>query len=321
MALNNRHRFCIEIVAVVLFIAIMIFLGELLFRDMPTRIDYLYANIHHSNDTIELAIVGNSHAGAIGKIDVFDVGKERVGNYSVSGQDLFHAKLIVDELIKSKKNLKYIILFVDYDMLGYNLIETNQRYTDREYYKYADTMQDMSLENKLMARSNFFRCNRAFHLVWDKYFSNNSASDDTIFAQEETFIPVATSDNKDDACRHRAEEITSIKFKSRLIAENGLVLQRIIHKITVQKIQLVILVPPKRSCFYCYADSGNSFLAKNKLYQMIDSNNKVCFIDLYGNNSFVDDDFVDADHLNKEGAKKVEQLIMEEYEKYVAKNK
>ena len=320
MALNNKHRFCVEIAAVALFIAVMIFVLELLFCDVPTRIDYLYAGIHQSNDNIELAIVGNSHAGAIGKPSLLGLRRDCVENYSVGGQDLFHVYLIVDELIKCKKALKYIVLFVDYDMLGYSLIETNQRYTDREYYKHADTMQDMSLVNRLMATSNFFRCNREFSMLAKKYKQEEEEKTSMQEKYEENYIPIATTDDAGKACKRRALEMTSIKFRNSLVEENKLILQHIIDLVSSSDMTLILVVPPKRQCFYDYADSANSQISKCELYKMMQSNSNVCFADMYENPNFCDDDFVDADHPNSQGVDKIEQIITERYEKFIDEN-
>lgn len=313
MALSKSKIFCIEVAAIMCFFIAVIIVLEVLFADCPTRIDYLYASIRQTTDSVEVAIVGNSHAGAIGKPSVLHVEKEMVGNYSVSGQDLFHAQIVISDILKQKNKLKYIVLFVDYDMLGYDLLSTNQRYTDREYYKYADTMQDMSLANRLMATSNFFRCNRDFSVLKEKYKRSESNNETVLKQQEENFIPVTTTNDEKEACRHRATEMTGIKFTRSLVGENQKILQNIIDRVLSSNVQLIIVVPPKRSCFYEYANKENTKLSKDALYQIVESNNVVCFVDMYGNEMFNDDDFVDADHLNPSGVDKIKKVITNEY--------
>lgn len=322
MALSKKKIFCFEIVTIMAFVAMAIVALELLFADCPTRIDYLYSSIHRSCDSLELAIVGNSHAGAVGRPSILGIEKEKVGNYSIGGQDLFHAKIIINELLAKKKNLKYIVLFVDYDMLGYDLISTNQRYTDREYYKYADTMQDMSLVNRLMATSNFFRCNRDFSMLAKKYEQTETKNtSEPSSRQEENFIPVAATNDVCEACRHRATEMTGIKFRSSTIDDNQNILQNIIDIVSVNNVQLIIVVPPKRDCFYEYANKENTIISKDALYKIVKSNAGVCFVDMYGNEMFNDDDFVDADHPNSAGVDKIEMVITKEYERYISENK
>ena len=315
MALSKRKIFCIEVAAIMFFFIAVIVVLEFLFADCPTRIDYLYASIRQTSDSVEVAIVGNSHAGAVGRPSILNVDKEKVGNYSVSGQDLFHAQMVIREVISNKKNLKYIILFVDYDMLGYDLLSTNQRYTDREYYKYADTMRDMSLANRLMASSNFFRCNRDFSVLKEKCKRLESNNETVSKQQKETFIPIATTNDASEVCRHRAMEMTGIKFKCSLIEENQKVLQNIIiDRVLSCNAQLIIVVPPKRSCFYEYTNKENTKMSKDALYQIIESNEAVYFVDMYGNEMFNDDDFVDADHPNLSGVYKIGMTITNGYE-------
>ncbi len=321
MTLSKRKIFCIEVAAIIFFFIAVIAVLEVLFDDCPTRIDYLYASIRQTTDSVEVAIVGNSHAGAIGKPSVLHVEKEMVGNYSVSGQDLFHAQIVISDILKQKNKLKYIVLFVDYDMLGYDLLSTNQRYTDREYYKYADTMQDMSLANRLMATSNFFRCNRDFSVLKEKYKRSESNNETVLKQQEENFIPVTTTNDENEACRHRAIEMTGIKFKRSLICENQKILQNIIDRVLSSNVQLIIVVPPKRSCFYEYANKENTKLSKDALYQIVESNEAVCFVDMYGNEMFNDDDFVDADHPNSSGVYKIGLIITNEYENITERKK
>lgn len=314
MTLSKRKIFGIEVAAIMSFFIVVIVALEVLFADCPTRIDYLYASIRQTTDSVEVAIVGNSHAGAIGKPSVLHVEKEMVGNYSVSGQDLFHAQIVISDILKQKNKLKYIVLFVDYDMLGYDLLSTNQRYTDREYYKYSDTMQDMSLANRLMASSNFFRCNRDFSVLKEKYKRSESNNETVSKQQEENFIPVATTNDVNDACRHRAMEMTGIKFKRSLIEENQKIIQNIIDIVLSSNAQLIIVVPPKRSCFYEYAHKENTKISKEALYQIVESNDAVYFVDMYGNEIFNDDDFVDADHPNSTGVYKIGTTITNGYE-------
>lgn len=304
---SKKYIFVFEGIAVVLFLLGLVLVFEILYSNTKTRIDELYSVIHDSSDSVEVAIIGNSHAGAIGTPSLLGIKESKVGNYSVGGQDLFHASLVINEVVGTKKNLKYLILFVDYDLMGYSLISTNQRYTDREYYNYADTMQDMSLANRIMAKSNFFRNNRDLSILRNVF--SLSKKKETYVDRRNDYIPIATKNDQLDLCEKRAKEMTCVKFNLDLIDENAILLKQICREVLDNSISLLVIVPPKRTCFYVYAHKGNTSKGKDMLYKTVLQYPNVKFIDLYNSSEFTDEDFIDPDHLNIKGVKKLSEIV------------
>lgn len=304
MKTKKVYIFLIEFFAAIVFLFLLVSGLEYLYKNEITRIDQLYTLIYNSDDSIELAIVGNSHAGAMGCTPFPQT--DKIGNYSVGGQDLFHASLVIDEVLAEKKNLKYLVLFVDYDLMGYSLVTTNQRYTDREYYKYADTMQDMSFANRIMARLNFFRNNRDLSKLKNRFTSSDIPS---VKTEDFNFIPIVESRDDNSLCEKRAMEMTSVKFNKELLSQNEKILLGIFEKVAKNNVKLIVVVPPKRECFYLYANKFNTKIAKKSLYNVVHSCENVSFIDLYEDSSFTDDDFIDPDHANSTGVDKIVAII------------
>ncbi len=297
---TRKVLFLLEFLATIVFLFLFVFGMEYLYKNEITRIDLLYSSIYNSDNNIELAIVGNSHAGAMGCTPF--VQTDKIGNYSVGGQDLFHASLVISEVLARKKKLKYLVLFVDYDLMGYSLVTTNQRYTDREYYKYSDTMQDMSLGNRIMAQLNFFRNNRDLSRLKNRFTNSEIPS---VKTENLNFIPIVEGRDDNSLCEMRAKEMTSVKFNKKLLPENEKILSEILEKVAKNNVKLIVVVPPKRECFYRYANKLNTQIAKKSLYKVVYSCENVSFIDLYEDMSFADDDFIDPDHANSKGVDKI----------------
>lgn len=295
--MNIKKTFFLEIFGLLLFVIITILVLEFIFRNEKTNIDTLFEKIKHGQN-IELIIVGNSHSGALGNPSYTDIEKTNIANLSIGGQDIFHSFQIIKKSVNSLPNLKCIILSIDYDLLGYSLISTNQDYTARQYYIHTDTLENMSITNVWIAKSNFFRANRDFSLLFNR---NQKINNNNKPELKENFTPLTINNiNENEFCKKRATEMTSIKFSKNLIEKNFKTIVDIINITNLNNVNLIVLVPPKRDCFYQHANQENTILGKETLYSIL-SNNNCTFIDLYENPSFQDDDFVDPDHLNQKG--------------------
>lgn len=299
--MTYKKKIKLFIIEIGCFISIMIFCFLLLdsfYTGYKVSIDYLNEKIESTKLRSSHLLIGNSHMGSINQKEWQD--NNNYCNLSIGGQDLFHEYILIKSCIKRMPNLKSIIINVDYDQLGYNLVKTaNQAYTDREYYAIFNEMYDSSFSNKLISSSFFFRANRDLSYLTQP---SNTNKKETI-----NFIPVSHAINE-KACKQRALEHSIIKFDSNLCKENTKILNQIAFICKKNRIKLSLINLPKRKCYEESLDFTNITLAKQVLYDFTIQNN-IVFVDFFNSNLFNNDDFIDPDHLNYVGGKKVIDIL------------
>lgn len=290
-------RLYFEILGIVLIIAMVLIFLEYQYKGYKNAFDVRFEKLEKQKDSIEVIYIGNSHMGAFKKISIS--GKNAF-NLSFGGQDLFHMMVVLEKYIPQTPQLHKIILGCDYDMLGYNLDIANQQWKDRQYYPYVGKLYDQSLSNKIMATSNFFRANRDLKYL----FRNNENTAN----KEINFIPISDKKLSKEGCKDRATEHSVIKYDHNYFDENYGYLKKIISICKKHNVSLIVINPPKSECYWNYYQkdviSSNSEAIK-KLAQQ----NKIPFIDLYSSKSFTKDCFIDYDHLNEKGVKKLLEIL------------
>lgn len=301
--MNKKVLFTIEFLGVVLAVSMGVIVLEVLSRHEVLTTDYMYHAIKQADTNKKLVIIGNSHSGNFHQTDMLNYPSSSILNLSIGGQDLFHGYLLAEQMLRTHATTtECLLLCLDYDVMGYTLAGTNQKYLDRQYYKYADTMQDMSLANRMMAKSSFFRCNRHFQLHRRQKASASVVTTATDSTAIPNFIPVESTNAKDSVfCKKRAWEMTMIKFDKDKIAENKRILKAYIALCQKYNVRLVIVIPPKTDLFCQYAHAGNTLLGKQAIYSVLQAADPMECYDFYEDTAFTDVMFIDADHLNAEG--------------------
>lgn len=282
----------ILLIEVLLLLLIVISL-ELLFKDYSTNIDQLFLKMKINSGSTTLLLTGNSHIGVLGEMCIFDSDKSL--NLAIGGQDIFHQYLIIRKAVQVMPKLKTVVAGIDYDLLGYDFIISDQMYIDRQYYEYTDTLYENSILNRLTAMSSFFRSNRDISYL---FLEKKKAK------TYENFIPLITGKITDEDCKKRALEHTRIKFDKKLIPSNISILKSMLSICKKNDVCLILLVTPKRNCYYQNSFQPNIKLVKKCLGDFVKLNRSK-MIDLYENDIFSDDDFVDSDHLNSKGCLKL----------------
>jgi hypothetical protein len=276
---------------------------EVKYRSFKTPADQLfdkYEIIKRQNKPFSI-IIGNSHMGEFYRY--YPDTLFPVLNLSVGGQDLFREYTVLRKIISgSKSKIKTVLLGLDYGMIGYNQVLSGQGYIDKQYYKHVDTLYRNNFMNRVLSSSSFFSANRDVSFL----FSTTQKEPDK---QRTAFIPlVAQPGLRPVDCKSRAKEHTFYKFNKNLVGENSNLLQRIIELCASNKIRLVVITTPKSECYRNYADVNNSALGKTVIGKIM-LKYKVTYIDLYDDSTIVKEDYMDYDHLNDAGIKKVYMKI------------
>ncbi len=276
----------------------LICLFELLYENYKSPVDYKIEKIEKNKNEITGIIIGNSHMEAIGNPKIFD-NDSYVINLSMGGQDLYHMLLYIEKCVPGIPKLKYVLLGLDYELIGYNFTAENQAWKDRLYYSFNKNIYDKSLPNVIMAHLNFFKANRDLAYLF-------SASENT--EEDKKFIPPGINKKTENGCKKRALEHSLYKFKPDLIAENIGYLEKIAATCKNNNVKLILVNSPKTDCYTSHYRIGVINRAQME-YQKFCLKNQLIFIDLFNSEMFTDADFIDYDHLNDRGTKKLVEQI------------
>lgn len=266
---------------------------EFLYRDYKTPVDYIMLNFNKNKENIKAIITGNSHTDAIGTPDIFEDINSTI-NLSMGGQDLYHILLLLEKCIPESPRLKLVILGLDYDMAGYNFAKEKQEWKDRYYYPWNKNIYDRSFGNIIMAESGFMRSNRDLSYL----FSSQEAN------QNPSFIPPVAAGNNEHVCRKRALEHSVIKFSRDLAEENLYYLKRISEICKNHNVTLLFVNTPKSTC---YTNNYHPEVIKfsSQKYKTFSLQHNIVYLDLFSDTCFTENDFIDFDHLNKQGVDKL----------------
>ncbi len=308
-------RFAKFIISVLVICVVTMALLEYLYRNYSTWGRRLFNTYYQNAKTIETLYIGNSHMGVFFLVfPAEDTTVKTVGNLSLGGQDIFRMYTAIKTILPKSPALKKIYLGLDYDLIGYNQIQSGQEYIDRDYYEFTGELYNNTMTNRLMSQSNFFRSNRDIAYLFKRnkeekkelnFIPLTSILTAKVVDTSVSSLPTALPHRKVDSflCRKRAEEHSILKFKRKNISENLEFLERIVLLCLEYKVELVLVNPPKPDCYKNFCNKENITFAKH----IIDSfamANKISYIDFYNDITFNDDDlYVDDDHLNDMGAK------------------
>lgn len=286
--------------------AIPILLGwiaiEFFYRFIPNNYTEKQKQILQNYDS-EVLILGNSHS-FYGVSPAFFT--KKTYNLSNISQSLYFDELLLKKHIISFKNLKYVILTIDYFTLSQK-DDTSEDLWRKYYYQHymhldvptiskfdpknyslaitRNLEMNIELLQKYRNDKKLVECN---DLGWGRYEGVNLEYNNSVTAI--------------DIVKKNEDGLTD--FKS-----NELRLQRMIDLCNKDKIKLVLITMPVTSY---YAKNVN----ENKLRKIVAScnyfeekNKNVIYLNLFQSPQFDNNDFYDTDHLNSKGAEKCSRIV------------
>lgn len=241
---------------------------------------------------IEILVLGSSH-GSYGFNPLLF--KSVAFNACSNSQDLYYSYQLYKVFSKQAVNLKKVYLFFSVFSNGYDIEKTsgNQICSFFNYfygipYKYGETKQLAKYFNACKIRDIKNKNKLKYKLHNNNGFNNNL-----------TFYPGDSFEVNKRALTHLRE---NIRINSQI--KNIIYL----HNLCIQNNQeLNIIISPARSDYKEYLPD-EAFLFK-KLFH-IANEKKIKIINLYSSIEFNDEDFGDSDHLNRSGANKLTNIIL-----------
>ena len=239
-------------------------------------------------DDIDILILGSSHAQFSYRA------KDNAFNFGASSQDLYYSYKLYE---KYNKNLKTIILFYSVFSPGNQTIKTNYANVAVKYkiiteIDYQDTLT--AKEKNLYELEDQFK--KEYVLYKQKHRCNTKDRGNQKHYQSQiNDISVAERAYKHLKNNLRDNHQTDYVIKMKDLAN-------------CNNARFLVVIPPATSTY------KNCLPSFDKLFkELLNASNQkdIEILNLYDSPLFLDSDFVDCDHLNLKGAKKLTKIVNE----------
>ncbi|MFC6097753.1 D-alanyl-lipoteichoic acid biosynthesis protein DltD [Flavobacterium qiangtangense] len=275
---------------------------EIFYRFVPNNYTQKATEIQNNYDS-KILVLGNSHAFYGINPDYFNA---KTYNFSNISQSLYFDELLIEKHLKSFKNLKYIILTVDYFSLSQVDNSSEDIYRKYYYEQYMDI--NVPLISRFDPKSYSLTLTRNLEMNIDLMKS---------YSKEKTLVE---GNSKGWAMKIGTNpQFNNYETAVDVVAKNedGLSdfqvnldrLNRIIKLCSKQNVKVLLVTMPVTT-HYARLVNQNKL---RKIYtdcKRIASEQKNCiYLNLFQNKNFQNDDFYDTDHLNEKGAEKCSKIL------------
>jgi YHS domain-containing protein len=276
---------------------------EAFYRFTENNYTYKTKVIKATSNEIETLVFGDSHPFFGINPEHFTSNTFNIANVS---QSLYFDELLLEKYIENLPNLKNVVLNISYFTLSVKDDSSEDRW--RKYFY----QQDMEIEipsisifdPKQYSLTLNRRFNKSVELFRD-YLKNGtivSAYENGYGMQDETsIVPDKEIISELIAKKH---EDNSLDFEKNINH-----LQRIINLCKKHNVEVYLIEMPVYKTYYGLLDPTKKKKIKTTLSQWELKNEGVYYYDFCEEESFVDSDFRDADHLTNEGAEKFSKLL------------
>ena len=284
---------------------VLIFVAfEVFYRIVPNDFSVKYNDIPKKFEKTEILIFGNSHTFYGLNPVCFD---QPTYNLAHISQTLYFDKLLFDKYIDSFKNLKCVILHIEYTSLS-EIVDTPEN-NIRKYYYQSYMNLDVPSIKKYDCTQYFLSSTRNFKAnsqLIIRYLKNGTIVDcdengfGTNYTKEKK-VPLL---KKDALIRVKNIEDILMDFRA-----NTARMQSIINVCKKKNIKVLLLNMPVSNYFAEGVNQKKLKKIQETCAFITRNNDNVSYLNLFKDNRFTNDDFYDADHLHTEGAKKCSKIV------------
>lgn len=273
-------------------------------RSIPNNYTYTREYLLEHGDSIEILILGNSHA--FNGIDPFGFDAPAFNAASVS-QDHKRDLAILERFIDKLPALKHIILPVSYYSIGAMLEEGREPWRIKNYVLYLDMPDQASqLTHRFELLSS--RKLRSIMMIAE-HVLNDSTHISCLPRGGAPGKPKPGLDFSLDG-RNTAERHTF--GKAGRFKENRGYLEKLIRISSERDIHVHFFHPPGHQAYRAFLDSGQLVMARELGRELAEGYDNVTYHDLLEDDRFVESDFSNSDHLQKSGTVKLTRILRED---------
>jgi len=297
---------------------VFVLMMDIWLRNQESTYSVKYEDALLNKDSIEILILGNSHATYGVDPDAFEMYAYNMANV---GQSIYFDKRLTTSLIDSLSNLKYVFISVDYHSLYFSsqgirdiwsYYGNKIKYKDNSYlledispffYGYTPKVSLSLLKKRVV---NYLKYG-ANSLNYDVEVGVNL--NDTL---NKGFISFEEHFNSDffneKAYKSRIDIFNKIVYSS---AEKNEVLKDLdnfIDHLIKRKVKAILFTTPTFRCYNTYLDSSILNQNDKDILGLVNRYN-ISYLNFMDSPLFEKDDYYNADHLNKKGALKFAKML------------
>ncbi|MFP9113495.1 hypothetical protein ACLI1A_06105 [Flavobacterium sp. RHBU_3] len=275
---------------------------ECMYRFVPNNYSEKYKGLIEYNNA-EVYLLGNSHA-------FYGLHPEYMKNnaYNASNisQPLLIDKLIFDQYISKNKDVKALVLLVDYFTLGERPVDDPELMWRRYFYRHFYKL-DVPGINSLNPQNYSLALSVRFNLTQENIKMYRAKGTLAECAGNGAAMHYGTSTEFSNP--HMGEVIVEKHTtKDVVLKENTLLLEQLITSAKQKGIKVLLVTMPVSDHYRAYADAARLRKIQEVCHRMERFDN-VKYLYLFEDKRFSNTDFYDVDHLNSVGAKKCSVIV------------
>ncbi|MEF9923579.1 MAG: hypothetical protein RSA66_06775 [Muribaculaceae bacterium] len=292
--------------SIIFIIPVCLILGitEYAARQVPNSYKYKYARLQELQDSLQILILGSSHAYMGLDPSCFTLNTFNAANVS---QPLCIDDYLAHKFIPKSPKLRYVILPISYSTFFEELKDGEEWFREIAYTLYMDYPEYGVFTKQHYELSNF---NTAIDKLKQHYIYHKDLIQLTPTGMSKMYYLNNRAKNDWDNGATRASLHLSKDFEGEIMRRNITYLGDIASLTHKMGIQLILVTTPVRASYLKNIDKKQ--LAK--MYGIINTfcrkYNNIRYLDYFSDTlSYTDIDFYDSDHLSEYGAKKLSLKI------------
>lgn len=284
---------------------LLIFIAfEMFYRFVPNDYSVKYLTIPKKYQETEILIFGNSHPFYGLNPQYFSKPTYNLANIS---QTIYFDKILFDNYIDKFKNIKCVILHIEYTSLSELLDIEESKW--RKYYYQVYMNLDVPTIKKYDCTKYFLSSTRSFNAN-SKLIYRYMKEGTIINCNENGFGINYTKAKKRPLLKEDALiRVKNIEDNLMNFDDNVSRIQSIIDNCKKRGIKVVLLNMPVTNFFYEGVNQIKLKKIQETCNRITKNNYNVSYLNLFKDKRFTNDDFFDADHMHSDGAIKSSKIV------------
>lgn len=296
-------KFIVKLLTFLLPFFILLFLIEASIRHIPNDYKSKREYIKKNGNNIEILALGSSHVYYGINPDFFSQNTFNLAHIAQTPE--FDLKLF-QHFLPQMPHLKLLIYPVSYFTFYWDLQSSAEAWRLKNYVIYYDLDEAQSLQNYFEVLSvdpqrNYSRIMR---------FYKHKKTEVEVTPKGWGFNCLAEySANLEQTASESAQRHTNIDGP--FYSKNSSEVEEIVKICHEKGIQVLFVFPPAYKAYREQINKKQLSNTYNKIDTLVSKYNNCQFVDLFTDTNYVAGDFLDADHLNNLGSKKMSQFLNE----------
>ena len=272
---------------------------EMLLRNIPNDYKYKKEYLDNNSKEIEILFLGSSHT-------YYGINPEFISENAFNAGHISQTIDLDYKILKKYENnwnkLKCIVILIDYFTLFSRLSSGIEYWRIKNYNIYYK----MNLSNNLSDNSELLSVNFRSNLkrIASFYIFNNTpvSCSKLGFGENHKKNKNLIETGKSAAKRHTEKDLSELQESIRII-------NSILKMASKNNAKVIFYTSPAYRTYISNLNKNQLNLTINTIKKLSDNKDNCLYVNFLNNSSFLAEDFRDADHLNKKGAKKLTKQL------------